>query len=216
MDDFEADVCDDVNTGTTIMAVEFNGGVVIGADSRTSAGQYVCNRAARKITQLHNRIVVARSGSAADTQALAGYVRRFLGAAAIEQETLPSVKTAASLMQLLAYENKRMLTAALIIAGWDDSGGGQVYQIPLGGTCLRSKYAIGGSGSSYVTALVETSFKEGMSRDECVEFVKGVISRAIYSDGHSGGVIRLYVVTEDAVTQEFVHAAQVEQLCVQR
>lgn len=37
---------------TTIMAASFDGGVVLGADSRTSTGSYVANRVTDKITPL--------------------------------------------------------------------------------------------------------------------------------------------------------------------
>lgn len=50
------------------MAVAFAGGVILGADSRTSTGGYVANRVSDKITAVHDRIYVCRSGSAADTQ----------------------------------------------------------------------------------------------------------------------------------------------------
>ena len=53
---------------TTIIAVSFAGGVVMGADSRTSTGSYVANRVSDKITAIHDSIYVCRSGSAADTQ----------------------------------------------------------------------------------------------------------------------------------------------------
>jgi len=52
------------------MAVAFDGGVIMGADSRTSTGSYVANRVSDKITQLHDRIYVCRSGSAAGTPCL--------------------------------------------------------------------------------------------------------------------------------------------------
>ena len=39
-----------VDLGTSIMAVAYDGGVVIGADSRTSTGVYISNRASDKIT----------------------------------------------------------------------------------------------------------------------------------------------------------------------
>ena len=35
-------------TGTTIIAVAFDGGVVLGADSRVSTGTYISNRASDK------------------------------------------------------------------------------------------------------------------------------------------------------------------------
>lgn len=53
---------------TSIMAVAFNGGVVIGADSRTTTGSYIANRVTDKLTMLHERVYCCRSGSAADTQ----------------------------------------------------------------------------------------------------------------------------------------------------
>ena len=60
-------------TGTTIVAVSFDGGVVLGADSRVSTGNYVSNRASDKITSLAGNVYMLRSGSAADTQAIADY-----------------------------------------------------------------------------------------------------------------------------------------------
>ena len=63
-----------VSTGTTILAVSFEGGVVLGADSRVSTGIYVSNRASDKITPLNDgSIYLCRSGSAADTQLVADY-----------------------------------------------------------------------------------------------------------------------------------------------
>ena len=41
---------------TTIVAASFNGGVVLGADSRTSNGNYVANRVTDKLTQLTDRV----------------------------------------------------------------------------------------------------------------------------------------------------------------
>ena len=57
-----------MSTGTTLVAVEFAGGVVIGADSKTSMGTWVANRVTDKLTPVTDNIFVCRSGSAADTQ----------------------------------------------------------------------------------------------------------------------------------------------------
>lgn len=61
------------HTGTTIVAVEYDGGVVVGADSRVSTGRYVSNRASDKLTPLSDFVWLLRSGSAADTQLVADY-----------------------------------------------------------------------------------------------------------------------------------------------
>jgi 20S proteasome subunit beta 1 len=60
------------------MAIPFEGGVVLGADSRVSTGTYVANRVSDKIAQLSEHIFCCRSGSAADTQTLTDYVKHFL------------------------------------------------------------------------------------------------------------------------------------------
>ena len=68
----------EILTGTTILALPFDGGVVVCADSRTSTGTYVANRVSDKLVQLSDYIYCCRSGSAADTQALTDYVHYFL------------------------------------------------------------------------------------------------------------------------------------------
>lgn len=60
------------------MAVQFDGGVVVGADSRTTTGAYIANRVTDKLTPVHDRIFCCRSGSAADTQAVADIVQYYL------------------------------------------------------------------------------------------------------------------------------------------
>ena len=49
-----------VALGTTIMAVASDGGVVLGADSRTSSGAYVANRVQDKITPLADNVYMCR------------------------------------------------------------------------------------------------------------------------------------------------------------
>jgi 20S proteasome subunit beta 1 len=45
---------------TTIMAASFKGGVVLGADTRTSTGAYVANRVTNKLTQLAEKVRSSR------------------------------------------------------------------------------------------------------------------------------------------------------------
>lgn len=89
----------------------------------------------------------------------------------------------------------RVNRAGLIIAGWDERHGGQVYSIPLGGSLHKQAYSIGGSGSTYIYGYCDANWKEGMSEDEAVAFVKEALKEAIRWDGSSGGVIRMVVLT---------------------
>jgi len=117
---------------------------------------------------------------------------------------LPRVKTCANLMRKICYNNKDRMQAGMICGGWDPYEGGQVYEIPLGGTMMQQKFALGGSGSSYIYGLVDSTYREGMTKEECKVFVKTAISHAMARDGSSGGVIRLVVIDQSGIEKEVV------------
>ncbi|KAJ9092379.1 hypothetical protein QFC21_006881 [Naganishia friedmannii] len=217
----------EVNLGTSIMAVAFEGGVVLGADSRTTTGSYIANRVTDKLTHIHDRVYCCRSGSAADTQrfsasapkvnidgfaflpfgtrqAVADIVHYHAQFYAAQHDSRPPVHTIASLFQSLCYENKDRLSAGIIVAGWDEEQGGQVYNIPLGGGIFRQPWSIGGSGSTYVYGYCDATYKEGMSEDETVNFVRNTLALAMARDGSSGGCIRMCVITKGGVRRIFV------------
>jgi len=192
--------------GTSICAVSFNGGVILGADSRTSTGSYVANRVSDKISPLHDRIWCLRSGSAADTQAISDMVQYYLSIQSIEADEAPKVKTAASMVSDICYSNKDRLLAGMIVAGWDKQKGGTVYNIPLGGSLIQQPFAIGGSGSTYIFGYCDANYKDGMSRADCQAFVTKALSHAMSRDGASGGIIRLVIIDERGVERKYINA----------
>eukprot|EP00549_Striatella_unipunctata_P013368 CAMPEP_0118701894 /NCGR_PEP_ID=MMETSP0800-20121206/17540_1 /TAXON_ID=210618 ORGANISM="Striatella unipunctata, Strain CCMP2910" /NCGR_SAMPLE_ID=MMETSP0800 /ASSEMBLY_ACC=CAM_ASM_000638 /LENGTH=222 /DNA_ID=CAMNT_0006602937 /DNA_START=69 /DNA_END=737 /DNA_ORIENTATION=- len=196
----------ELSSGTTIMALSFEGGVILGADSRVSTGTYVASRTSDKIAQLHDTIWCCRSGSAADTQALTEYVRHFLAQQSIETGRPPLVKTAAHMMRRLCYENKGFLLAGVIVAGWDPVHGGSVYNVPIGGTCIKMPYALGGSGSGYIYGLVDAAYaeNESPSKEEGLKLVHSSVAHAMARDGGSGGIIRTVTVTQDGNVKQVI------------
>jgi hypothetical protein len=119
------------------------------------------NRVTDKLTHVHDRIYCCRSGSAADTQAVADIVHNYLQLYTYvfisQQSNLlvlstirqihgahPPVSSAAGMFQDICYDNKDALSAGIIVAGWDKEVGPSVYNIPLGGGLFRQPWAIGG------------------------------------------------------------------------
>lgn len=179
------------------MAVSYDGGVVLGADSRTSTGSYVANRATDKVTRIGDAIFLCRSGSAADTQALAAAAANHLSQLAVTLGRPPTVAQAARVLAAMAYQNKGALQAGMIVAGTDAAEGGVVYAIPLGGTLLAVPYAVGGSGSAYITGLCDKHWRPGMDKAAAVAFVRRAVAAAMARDGSSGGCIRTVAVDVD-------------------
>ena len=92
------------------MAINFKDGVILAADSRTTTGAYIANRVTDKLTQVHDTIWCCRSGSAADTQAVADIVQYHLGMYGTTNDEPPTTQTAAALFQELCYSNKDQLS----------------------------------------------------------------------------------------------------------
>ncbi|XP_065060651.1 proteasome subunit beta type-6-like [Rhopilema esculentum] len=186
-------------TGTTIMAVEYDGGVVFGADSRTTTGAYIVNRVTDKLTPVTENIFCCRSGSAADTQAIADQVKYNLYLLRMELGEQTTVKTAANLFKEICYAKRDSAVAGIIVAGWDEKSGGQVFTVPLGGMCVRQPFSIGGSGSTYIYGHCDATYKHNMTKEECYRFVANAVALAMFRDGSSGGVIRMAAVNKDGV-----------------
>lgn len=99
-------------------------------------------------------------------------------------------------------------------SGWDPINGGSVYNIPLGGSLVRQPFAVGGSGSTYVYGLLDDTYKKGMTKQECIDFVVRAVSHAMSRDGSSGGIIRLAIIDKDGVERKVISGEKVpNQFC---
>jgi len=76
-----------ISDGTTIIAAEYNGGVILGADTRTSSGSLIVHRLSNKITGVSDYICCLRSGSSSDTQAITDMVKYHLNVYEMEHGT---------------------------------------------------------------------------------------------------------------------------------
>lgn len=191
------------------MAVTFNGGVVFGADSRTTQGTYIASRISDKIEPIHSRIFCLRSGVSSHTQALARYIRQYLSQYAVNENLeFPEVSVAARMFQIMNYSNKEFLRASIIVGGWDPVAGSQVFELTLGGSLVPLPYAISGSGSGYISGYCDANWKQDMSESEAVDFVKNSLSLAMSRDGSSGGIIRYTVVRPEGISRHYVSQSE--------
>ncbi len=104
--------------------------------------------------------------------------------------------------------------ASIILAVWYPYEGAQVFSLPLGGSCVKVPYAIGGSGSSFIYGYVDSNFREKMTLEEAKTFVKNgidcyliwllAISLAQSRDTASGGCIRIVNIHKDGFEREFI------------
>ena len=190
--------------GTTIVALVYDGGVMLAADARTSSGVYVANRVADKIWPITSNIFALKCGTASDTQFLLQTTKGYMKQFEVEYGDKPPVKVAARILQQFQYEYKDYLNGAIILAGVDNLEGACIYDVGSGGTTTKRIIAMNGSGSGYIHGYVDKHFKENMTKEEAKEFLKTAVSLAIFRDGSSGGIIRIVDITKDGFTREYI------------
>jgi len=193
-----------VSCGTTLIAAECEGGVVLGTDSRTSMGSYISSRVTDKTTPVTDTLFVCRSGSAADTQAITDIVKYHISVHEVTENEKVTVFRAAQIFRQFCYEYRDDMSASVLVAGYDEVEGAQLYAIPIGGFVVRQRCAASGSGSTFVQGFMDSQWKPGMSIAETEQFVMNSVALATMRDGSSGGVIRIGILTKDGLQRKLI------------
>ncbi|KRX91154.1 Protein RFT1 -like protein [Trichinella pseudospiralis] len=201
-----------ISDGTTLVACEFEHGVMIAADTRTSSGSLVVSRVSNKISPVSEYICCMRSGSSADTQAVADIAKYQISVYEMEHKCNISVSIAAEIFRSICYRYRNDITAGIIVCGWDSVNGGQIYSIPISGMIMKQCWTAGGSGSVYAIGYLDTNFKPNMTEEEAKNFIQKALAIAITRDGSSGGCIRLCSITEKGIEHSLIPADQVADL----
>lgn len=185
----------EVDLGTTLVAICYKDGVVVGADTRTSVGSYVSNRYANKISSVSPEAVICRSGSAADTQYLAEQVSADCQARYYRYGERPNLKQIAHILKSHLTEK---MSASLICAGYQQ-GSGHIYSIAPNGSIMKEEhgFAVSGSGSTFILGHLDNFYKTDMEEQEAIDFVVNAVRLAIARDGSSGGFVRIHTLNND-------------------
>ena len=181
------------------MAFEYDGGVILAADCRSTSGNYVANRSNDKLYPLCKNIVAAKSGSAADTQFILGTIVKYLYQFEMEYQGVIPVKVAATLIAKLTYQYKNYFSAGILIGGVDEEGPA-VYSISYG-ACIRQPIVLSGSGSGFITGFIDVNYNKDFNLEQGIGFAKTCVAMALNRDNSSGGGCRVASVKIDGYTR---------------
>lgn len=225
----------EIDLGTTLVAIKYSEGVVVGADTRTSTGGYVSNKFAFKINPILapssasspssslSSCVLCRSGSAADTQWLAGRAKEtFLSRKLQRPGYSPTISNVAHYIRHCVrssnsdssrqQQQQEPLQASLICAGYDvTTKQGQIYAITPGGSLLEEDYfCVSGSGSTillgYLDSLDMNIVSTTYTKEEAVKLVTKLLQLSMARDGSSGGFARIIAINEEGLDEVVVYS----------
>jgi 20S proteasome subunit beta 2 len=182
-------------TGTTIVGVVYNDGVVLGADTRATGGSIVCDKNCEKIHNISRDIWCCGAGTAADTEAVTQMVMSDLE---IQRQTLgeePRVVTAMTKLKRHLFKYQGHVSAALVLGGIDSTGA-HLYTVWPHGSTDRLPYATMGSGSLAAMSVFESKYKDNLDEKEAVELVAEAIQAGIFNDLGSGSNVDVCVISK--------------------
>jgi len=185
-----------VKTGTTIVGVVYNDGVVLGADTRATAGDIVADKNCNKLHYLQPNIYCAGAGTAADLEMTTDMMASQLELHRLNTSRQVQVQTARTMLSQFLFRYQGHIGAHLIVGGVDKNGP-SVYSIAGHGSVNAAPFQVMGSGCLAAMAILESRWKKDMELEECKQLVRDAIAGGIFNDNSSGSNVDLCVITKD-------------------
>ena len=186
-------------TGTTIVGVCYDGGVVLGADTRATEGDTVADKNCEKIHYIADNIWCCGAGTSADTENTTMLISSQLELHRMATGKQPRVVTACTMLKRMLFRYQGHVSAALVLGGVDCDGP-SLYTVYPHGSTDSLPYVTMGSGSLAAMAIFEAEFKSKMSLEEAKKLVHDAIMAGINNDLGSGGSVDLMVINKDGHT----------------
>ena len=191
-----------LKTGTTTLGIVCKDGIVLAADKRATAGNFIAAKDVDKVVQINDNLAITTAGSVSDIQLFIKLLRAELKLKNIKTNRVPTIKEAANLSARMVYEGARQYfpsMAHFLLAGFDNTGT-HLYEIYPDGSMSEIKdFISSGSGSPMVFGILESTYKENITTKEAEELALKSISASMQRDAGSGNGIDVMVITKDSI-----------------
>lgn len=148
-------------TGTTICAIVYKDGVILGADTRSTSGTIIAEKECDKIHYLADHMSCGGAGTAADTNKVTRMISSQLELHRLLIGRQVPIVAATRMIRQHLYQYQGHIGAALIVGGLD-SNGPAVFSIHPHGSINKLPYVTMGSGCLAATSVLELGWKPDM------------------------------------------------------
>lgn len=191
-----------LKTGTTTLGIVCKDGIVLAADKRATAGNFIAAKDVDKVVQINDNLAITTAGSVSDIQLFIKLLRAELKLKNIKTNRVHTIKEAANLSARMVYEGARQYfpsMAHFLLAGFDNAGT-HLYEIYPDGSMSEIKdFISSGSGSPMVFGILESTYKDTITVKEAEELAIKSISASMQRDAGSGNGIDVMVITKDGI-----------------
>jgi len=187
----------EVPHGTTIVAVTFNGGVVMAGDRRATMGNIIAQRDIEKVFQADEHSCVGIAGTAGIAIELVRLFQVELEHYEKLQGATLSLEGKANRLSMMIRSNLPMAMQGLAVvplyAGYDllvadPAGAGRIFSFDVtGGRYEEHSFHAVGSGSMFARGALKKFFREDFTRDDAVRACVEALYDAADDDSATGG-----------------------------
>lgn len=182
-----------MSTGTTIVGLIYADGVVLGADTRATAGSIVADKNCEKIHHITDYIHCCGAGTAADTENVTDLVRSQCELHRLATGRDIRVDMVMTRLKQRLFQYQGYISAALVLGGVDKHGS-YLYTVYPHGSVDKLPYATMGSGSLAAMSIFENGYKDNMNEADAVELVSQAIQSGIFNDLGSGSNVDIMII----------------------
>jgi len=183
-------------TGTTIVGLIYEDGVILGADTRATEDTIVADKNCSKIHYIAPNIYCCGAGTAADTEMTTNMISSNLQLHRYSTGRPSRVCTANRMLKQYLYSYQGYVSAALVLGGVDCNGP-HLYSIHPHGSTDKLPYVTMGSGSLAAMAVFENGYKPNMAKKDAMQLVRDAVAAGIFNDLGSGSNVDLCIITKD-------------------
>jgi proteasome beta subunit len=191
-------ILESIKKGTTTCALTCKDGIALAADTRASAGFFIADRHVMKIQKIDHHIGMTMAGGVADAQNLVDLLRYNANIYRLSNKKPIPIKSAARLCSNVLF-NQRYYPyyVQIILGGYDEYEGAQVYNIDLFGSMTTEKFISTGSGSPVAYGYLESEYKEDVTVNEAYKTAIQAIAAAIRRNSGTGDFINAVIIDKD-------------------
>jgi proteasome beta subunit len=180
--------------GTTVLALKYDGGVVVAGDRLATEGYRVASRDVQKVYSTDAHSLMAIAGAAGPCIEMAKLLRVELEHyEKIEGEALELEGKANKLSQMIRANLPAAMQGLVVVpifAGYDPRRRvGRLWKYDVtGGRYEETEFESTGSGSLYARESLKKSWRPGASREQAIEMALQALADAADEDRGTGGV----------------------------
>ncbi|XP_050505073.1 proteasome subunit beta type-2-like [Diabrotica virgifera virgifera] len=158
-----------------LLGIKFNDYVLVAADMTAAQSIIVMKTDENKLHKLSNKLVMAVSGESGDTTQFAEYIAKNIQLYKMRNTYELSPKEAAAFTRRNLADALRSRSAYhvnLLLAGYDDKEGPQLYYMDYLASIASVDYAAHGYGGFFSLSIMDRNYRQNLSKEEGYELLK--------------------------------------------